>query len=368
MSKVLTGLAVLVCLLTISWPRTTAFAQQRELPAAEAWTALEKGDASRAAGLFREALERSPQNAVLHFGAGWAAYALGRHDAAISSLKRALEYDPAFTQAATLLAQVAYANNDLDLAIRSLEKAAKLAPADLRIRQQLQQWRKESAVHASMNESTGVRFKVLYEGTTRQAVGKRVEQILESAYWTVGKTLNSYPSETLTVILYTDRQFQDVTRLPSWAGGSYDGRIRLAVGGALSQPAALDRLVKHELTHAVIAHAAPRNIPAWLHEGLASILEAPDRTWIAKVMRNVTEVYPLDDLSGGFDNLDGQSAMVAYAESAIAADILCARLGPNLGVFIQMVGNGYTVDQALGTLNVAPETFHAEWRKRLHVR
>jgi hypothetical protein len=154
------------------------------------------------------------------------------------------------------------------------------------------------------NESAGVRFRVMYEGSTQQAVGKRVEQILESAYWTVGKTLNSYPSEPLTVILYTDRQFQDVTRLPSWAGGSYDGRIRLALGGALSQPAALDRLVRHELVPAVIANAAPRNVPAWLHEGMASILESSDRTWIANVMTNVREVYPLDDLSGGFDNLD----------------------------------------------------------------
>jgi hypothetical protein len=209
---------------------------------------------------------------------------------------------------------------------------------------------------------------VMYEGTTQQAVGRRVEQILESAYWTVGKTLNSYPSETLTVVLYTDRQFQDVTRLPAWAGGAYDGRIRLAVGGAMSQPAALDRLVKNELVHAIIPSAAPRNVPAWLHEGLASILEGSDRTWIPKILHRVTEVYPLDDLSGGFAHLDGGSAMVAYAESAIAAEILCARLGPNLGVFIQMVGNGYSVDQALATLNVAPETFHAEWRKRLHVR
>jgi tetratricopeptide (TPR) repeat protein len=368
MSKALGGFAVLLCLLTLSWPQGLALAQQPELPAAEAWAALEKGDPSRAAGLFREALDRSPQNAVLNFGAGWAAYALGRHDAAISSLKRALEYDPAFAQAAALLAQVAYANSDLDLAIQSLEKAAKLAPADLRIRQQLQQWRKESALHAGMNESATLRFRVMYEGTTQQAIGRRVEQTLESAYWSVGKTLNSYPSETLTVVLYTDRQFQDVTRMPAWAGGSYDGRIRLAVGGALGHPAALDRLVKHELVHAVIAHAAPRNVPAWLHEGLASILESPDRTWITKVLRNVTEVYTLEDLVGGFDHLDGAAAMVAYAESAIAAEILCARLGPNLGVFLQMVGNGNTVDQALGTLNVPPESFHAEWRKRLRVR
>jgi hypothetical protein len=343
-------------------------AEQRELPAGEGWAALERGDATRAAAVFREALERSPENAALHFGAGWAAHVLGRPDAAISSLKRALQYDANFTQAATLLAQVAYAANDLDLAIRSLEKAMSLDPRDRRLRDQLEQWRKESALHAGLDQRSGVRFTILYEGLTQKAIGARVEQVLESSYWTIGKLFNSYPSTTLTVVLYTDRQFQDVTRVPPWAGGAYDGRIRLAVGGALRTPAALDRLVRHELVHAIIDHAAPRNIPAWLHEGLASVIESGDRTWIAKVLRGTGEVYRLEDLARGFDHLDGASARVAYAESAAAAEILIDRLGPNLGVFIQMVGNGQSVDQALGVLNVVPETFHAEWRRRIGVK
>ncbi|MGH8636158.1 MAG: tetratricopeptide repeat protein [Burkholderiales bacterium] len=359
----------LVCLIIIlAGAPALAAGQQSELPVPDAWAALEKGDASRAAGLFREALERNPRSAVLHFGAGWAAFALGRHGAAISSLKKAVEYDASFPQAATLLAQVAYASGDLDLAIRSLERAVALRPAEFGLRQQLEQWRKESALHAGFDSLPGVRFRVMFEGAAQQAVGARVEQVLESAYWTIGKTLNSYPSETLTVVLYTDRQFQDVTRLPGWAGGAYDGRIRLAVGGAMRTPAALDRLVRHELVHAVIDHAAPRNIPAWLHEGLASALESPDRAWIAAALREVREVYSLDDLSRGFGHLDGPSARIAYAESALAAEILRERLGPNLGVFVQMVGNGHTVDQALSTLNVQPETFHGEWRRRLGVR
>ncbi|MGH9372123.1 MAG: hypothetical protein ACRD15_11390, partial [Vicinamibacterales bacterium] len=125
---------------------------------------------------------------------------------------------------------------------------------------------------------------------------------------------------------------------------------------------------RHELVHAVIDHAAPRNIPAWVHEGLASVLESPDRAWIARTLRGVTEVYSLDDLSRGFDQLDGEGARIAYAESAIAADILCERLGPNLGILLQMVGNGHSVDQALSTLNVQPDAFHAEWRRRVGIR
>lgn len=340
-------------------------ARQPELPVPEAWAALERGDASRAAGLFREALERSPRNPMLHFGAGWAAYVLGRHDASISALKRALEYNPSFVQAAALLGTVAYASSDLDLAVRSMEKAASLAPNDRRIRQQLEQWRKESALHSSFDQRTGVRFTVLFEGVEQQALGERVARVLESSYWAIGKTLNSYPGETLTVVLYTNKQFQDITRAPAWAGGGFDGRIRLAVGGAMRTPAALDRVVRHELVHAMIAHAAPRNVPAWVHEGLASVLEGTDRLWVRRTLAGTSEVFPLEDLTTGFGHLDGREALVAYAESALAAEILVERLGPNLGVFLQMIGNGHTPDQALGTLNVRPEAFHAEWRKRI---
>lgn len=353
-------------LLVTAW--TEVAAAQGELPAPEAWTALQNGDAARAAGLFREALERSPRNALLHYGAGWAAYALGRNDAAMSSLKRALEIEPSFAQAAALLGTVAYASSDLDLAIRSMEKAAALAPNDPRIRQQLDRWRKESAVHAALDERAGVRFRVLFEGATHQALGDRVSRVLEASYWDIGKTLNSYPGDTLTVVLYTNKQFQDITRAPAWAGGGYDGRIRLPVGGAMKTPAALDRVVRHELVHAMIEHVAPRNVPAWVNEGLASALDSADRTWIRRTLAQASEVFPLEDLVEGFGDLNGSDALVAYAESAVAADLLRERLGPNLGVFIQMVGSGHSVDQALGTLNVRPEAFYSEWRKRIGVR
>ena len=96
----------------------------QQLPAPEAWAALEQGDASKAAAIFRDALDRSPGDAILHYGSAQASLALGRTEAAISSLKHAIEYNPRFVQAMVQLAQVAYEAADLDLAVRTLEKAA----------------------------------------------------------------------------------------------------------------------------------------------------------------------------------------------------------------------------------------------------
>jgi tetratricopeptide (TPR) repeat protein len=327
-----------------------------------------RGDAAKAASIFREALDRSPMNPTLHYGAGYAAYLLGRHDSAIYSLKKALEYDPRFAQAAALLGEVAYARGELDLAIRSMEKALALNPGDEEMTAILDRWRGESAVHAKLDERPGVRFNVLFEGTTHKALGDRVGRVLETAYTRVGKALNSYPSEALSVVLYTDQQFQDITRGPAWAGGQFDGRIRLAVGGALNSPRALDRVVTHEFVHAAIASLAPRNVPNWIHEGLASLFDSTDQTWVTRVLSQTKGRIQLEHLEGTFSRFDSSTAIVAYAESTVAAQVLVERLGPNLGVFLQMLGTGHTVDQALSTLNVRPEAFQAEWRRRIGIR
>src|SRR5262249_42063701 len=161
----------------------------------------------------------------------------------------------------------------------------------------------------------------LYEGATDPTIGEHVAAVLERAYSSIGQTLNSYPKDTVTVILYTNREFQDITRSPVWAGGGYDGRIRIAVGGVQSSRE-LDRVVNRELAPAVGASAAPRRVPAWLDEGLATHLESSDHAWVADVLSGA-EIMPLEKLAGGFNGLDGRHALVAYAESQVAAEILC---------------------------------------------
>ncbi len=187
----------------------------QDLPAADAWAALERGDASTAAAIFRDALDRSPDNAILLFGSAQASIALGRTDAAISALKRAVQHDPKFVHAYVLLAQVAYGAADLDLAVKSLERAVALAPRDRELAQYLERWRKESSLHRSFASTASVRFNVLFEGPAQRAIGDRVSAILESAYWSVGKQIDIYPGSALEVILYSNKQFRDITRAPA---------------------------------------------------------------------------------------------------------------------------------------------------------
>ena len=48
--------------------------------------------------------------------------------------------------------------------------------------------------------------------------------------------------------------------------------------------------------------------------------ESADRGWAREVLRNAATIVPLETLARGFNGLDEQGALVAYAESAVAAE------------------------------------------------
>jgi hypothetical protein len=179
----------------------------------------------------------------------------------------------------------------------------------------------------------------------------------------VGSSLNVYPPETITAILYSREQFRDVTKSPAWAAGAYDGRIRIPVLGSLRTPGELDRVVTHEYVHAALQSLAPRGLPFWLNEGLATYFEPADHTWMEQRLRTARTLLPMSDLEQGFGRLDGADALLAYAQGYAAAKMLVRRLGANFPVFLQYVGNGTPLDQALLLFNITDGDIRQAWHK-----
>lgn len=337
-------------------------------PARTGWEAVQRGDGEKAAAAFREALAANPDDPNALTGAAIASHLLGRDDQAISSLKKALVVEPDYASAAHLLGQLAYAQGDLDLAIKSYERVVKIAPGSPGVYQQLEAWKKEAALHDSFASRPGVRFNLVFEGPSQQRLADRVSASLETAYVRVGKALNAYPPEAITAILYTNEQFRDITKSPSWAAAAYDGRIRIPVLGALRTPAELDRVVTHEYVHALVQSVAPRGVPVWLNEGLATYFEPVDHGWLQQQLRAAGTIIPLSRLEDSFGHLDGQQAVIAYAESMVAARVLIERLGPNFPVFLQYLGNGTSMDQALLLFNLSAGDIEQEWTKRTRMK
>ena len=331
-------------------------------PGRTGWEAIQRGDAEKAAAAFRAQLAVNPSDSRALTGAGLAAHQLGRADEAVRYLKRAVQANPENVQASYALGQIAYAQGDLDLAIKSYERVIAIAPGNRGLYKQLEEWKTEASLHSTFAARPTARFNVMFEGVAQQTIATRVSNALEAAYTRVGQSLNAYPPETVTAILYTGQQFRDITKSPSWAAAAYDGRIRIPVQGALKDPAELDRVVTHEFVHAVIHQMYPR-LPGWLNEGLATYLEPGDHTWLVARLRRSAGMIPLARLTEAFHTLDGADAMVAYAQSYVGARVLSQRLGANLPVFLQYISNGTPIDQALLLFNVAPADVEREWTR-----
>jgi hypothetical protein len=291
------------------------------------WKALRNTDNDRAAALFNEALTLRPNDPVLLLGSGASAHAQGRQQDAIKRLGRALELDPRLTIAARLLGRIAYDEGDADLAIRTYEKALKYAPGDAELTAQLEAWRRDADVHRTFEDRRYDRFRVMFEGREEASLAAQATSIFNSAFWRIGEKLGEYPTNTIVTILYTEKQFRDITRAPEWSGGQYDGRIRIPVAGASQKPELFERVLTHELTHAIVAGIVPRGMPAWLNEGLAQHFDGSDAQAAHNRLKAHGRSIPLQKLEAGFSRLTATEAQIAYDESLLAVGVMLDRPG-----------------------------------------
>lgn len=311
------------------------------------WEALNAGNPRAAADAFRRALAGDPKNPRLHLGAGVAAYLERRDPEAKDALERALELDPKLPDARLVLGQVLYRMGDPNGAIRLLERIVAEAPGDTRSGDLLRRWRREADLHDRMRHSLNERFTVSFEGPEEAGLAAQALESLDRAYWRVGEALSTYPNQPISVVLYTSEQFRDITRAPAWSAGAYDGTIRVPVRGAIDNPKELDRVLAHEFTHALIRTLAPRNVPAWLNEGIATALEADSLDWARERVQGAREGVSLNALRSSFGRMTGDQAVVAYATSALAVrQLLDENGGFAIANLLRDLGEGVDFDAA----------------------
>ncbi|HEY7289169.1 MAG TPA: tetratricopeptide repeat protein [Vicinamibacterales bacterium] len=333
------------------------------------WQAVQAGDSDRAVSAFREALTLRPRDAALNLGAGVAAHMQGREDDATTFLQRAVQLDPTLVEASTLLGEIAYRQGNLDLAIKTYEAALTRSPKNPQLKQRLDAWKNEASAYSSFETVKDDRFAVMFEGPVEQKLATHATTVLGNAFWRIGKVIGAYPSNPINVILYTQKQFRDITGAPEWAGGGFDGQIRMPVRGALQNLDEFDRLLTHELTHAILHSVASRNLPAWVNEGIAMYFEGYDAVRVERALAAAHLFVPLSNLRNSYGRLNADQAAVAYAESFFAVSVLLDRIGPTgLGQLLQDLNGGATIEQAVERFGFTFADFEAKLARRVGVQ
>lgn len=314
------------------------------------WKAIATGQPESAATAFRDAIGRNPRNPRLHLGAAVAAYVQRRDEEARSALDRALALDPKMREARELLGQVLYRGGDLNGAILVFdglvgERDAPGAAGTTALAETLDRWRREADLRDRMHLTVGSGFTVAFEGPDDAELAARALASIELAAARIGALLSHYPIRPIPVVLYTNEQFRDVTRAPAWAGGAFDGTVRIPMRGALANAAELDRVLAHEYVHALVLDLAKSAVPAWLNEGLAVALERPDPP--RPLADAAGKRVPLRALRASFGRFTGGQAARAYATSGAAVQ----RMLDDVGGFAVMLllrdlGEGVDFDAA----------------------
>lgn len=296
--------------------------------------AIDAGRFGDALNAFTKAAGMRPGDASLCFGAGVAAFMLGKDDEAQARFECALARDPTAVAAAEWLGDLHYRAGRLREAIAVVETASRrtFGRPDLQQRldgwrKQLDGWRKQYDVQSRFHALRTDHFSVFFDPTADEFLTRTIVERLEAAYSRIGGTLGAFPSRRVPVMLYTREQFDQITKLPGWSVAAYDGCIRLPLAGAIERLDELDRVLSHEFAHALVGTIGGRAVPAWLNEGLATVLE-PAGTGDAEAILAATDARLTPSmLHAGFVRLTRRDAEIAYGSAARAVRRLIERRG-----------------------------------------
>ena len=131
--------------------------------------------------------------------------------------------------------------------------------------------------------------------------------------------------------------------------------------GALARPEELTRVLVHELTHAMLHSAAPHGLPQWLNEGIAVNFEPHGVEWAEAELAKAPTVLPFATLARSFQTLAGDTARMAYAQSAVIAHRMMQDAGgTTLAAILQDLNDGTSFDVAFEQRFLMPfESFAA---------
>jgi hypothetical protein len=261
----------------------------------------------------------------------------------------ALPDEPVFARnAAEALARLAVREHGLrepcPECITWLERALELAPGRDDLARLLERWRREAELHKDFWRESSLHFDLAYDGSRDELLwgSGRILNELENIYIDLGEAFGMHPVDVggtkIRVVLYRRAGFSALTGLGEWAGGAFDGTVRVPVGDRESESGSFDRVLRHEVVHYFVRAAGGPEVPGWLNEGLAQMLESSDPEPRAAARRALEgrELYPLETLQGSLAGWsDAAEITLAYQQSLVLCETIERQYGAQ--VLFEMV-------------------------------
>ena len=233
-------------------------------------------------------------------------------------------------------------------ALADMRRAHELAPGRKDVESRLAHMERLARSEAGFWKDSSEHFELSYDGERNDLLGGafQITAALERAYQQYGELFDVWPVEKskakIRIVLYHRDGFHEATGIGHWAGGLFDGTVRVPVDDLAAEKRDLERVLRHEIAHAFVNASGGAGVPGWLNEGIAQYLEYEDlaaraaRVEIAKKRLAGKVLLPLGDLQRSLGTLgDDDAIQSAYAEGLV----LVQRLDRDFGerVPFQMV-------------------------------
>ena len=312
---------------------------------------IEQGNTTAARGYYESALRLQPENAILLAHYTVLLLRAGATREGLAAAEHAVRVAPESADAYAVLGAAQYASDRTNEAIRSWKRSLTLR-ADPAVERLLAKAQKDAATEESFSENQTSHFTLRFEGKqTSETLRRAIMSTLESQFDELAQTLGASPRDSVTVILYTNQAFFDVTQAPSWTGALNDGKMRIPVSGLDSLTPDLARVLKHELAHSFINYISRGRCPQWLHEGIAQMVEPRNLSGRGRRLAQLFQAQralPYNMLEGGFLSLSSAEAAVAYDESLAAVEYIQETYGmSDVQRILQRLAEGSTPEAAL---------------------
>ena len=306
---------------------------QKQLPVLRtslAWQLLNQGKCSEALEYFGQVIQQLPVAeaykgiAFCHQKAGlW-----GPAEEAILEYRKQRPDDPGVN---LLFVDILESTGRFEEGVEILGKLAAAPTGNLK--QEVLQ-KKLSAMRARARESghqvqiTSDHFTLTYRAEHEAFAGQAIEDLEEALHEFNSQLEIPWPDSPIEVLLYPRQDFRQlVSNSPPWARAIFDGRIRVPLPPGDNPGPAINRDLRHELTHALLARqTAGRRLPSWFNEGIARFLECPGGCRSFTFPQTRTRLLEPGELEGSFLHFSHSRAALAYKQSHFL--ILClTRLG-----------------------------------------
>jgi hypothetical protein len=281
---------------------------------------LQAGRLEEARTSLERASDLAPGDAAVQLLLGALFFRRGDLYEARQRIDRALEIAPGLVEARELSGDLYYQEGALERARREWETALPAAGARAHsLRAKVDRLDREEPAEAGFGRDVSRHFTLQFDGPVPRDVARTALRLLEQAYDRLWREFGRAPQHDIPVILYSRELFVEITRTPGWVAGSYDGKIRVPVGG-LTGAADSERLgpiLAHELTHAFIRANVPGALPLWFQEGLAAHFQGMTAEDALHLLHAGGAVFArLEDVSTALRG--GHAVAAAYAAAALA--------------------------------------------------